>query len=56
MVNTELEDLDNPAKTSEFKDAKTFENYQFVETRGVGNTRTHIYRRYNTFLEESKEL
>ena len=53
-VNTELEDLDNPIKTSEFKDAKTFENYQFVETREVGNTRTHIYRRYNTFWVEEK--
>lgn len=58
-VNTELEDLDNPIKTSEFKDAKTFENYQFVETREVGNTRTHIYRKYNTFWVEentNKEL
>lgn len=53
-VNTELEDLDSPIKTSEFKDAKTFENYQFVETREVGNTRTHIYRRYNTFWVEEK--
>lgn len=53
-VNTELEDLDNVVKTSEFKDAKTFENYQFVETREVGNTRTHIYRRYNTFWVEEK--
>ena len=58
-VNTELEDLDDAVKTSEFKDAKTFENYQFVETREVGNTRTHIYRRYNTFWVEentNKEL
>lgn len=58
-VNTELEDLDSPIKTSEFKDAKTFENYQFVETREVGNTRTHIYRKYNTFWVEeniNKEL
>lgn len=58
-VNTELEDLDDVVKTSEFKDAKTFENYQFVETREVGNTRTHIYRRYNTFWVEentNKEL
>ena len=53
-VDTSLEDLDNPIKTSEFKDAKTFENYQFVETREVGNTRTHIYRRYNTFWVEEK--
>lgn len=53
-VNTELEDLDNPIKTSEFKDAKTFENYQFVETREVGNTRTHIYRKYNTYWVEEK--
>lgn len=53
-VNTELEDLDSPIKTSEFKDAKTFENYQFVETREVGNTRTHIYRKYNTFWVEEK--
>ena len=53
-VNTELEDLDDAIKTSEFKDAKTFENYQFVETREVGNTRTHIYRRYNTFWVEEK--
>lgn len=53
-VNTELEDLDDAVKTSEFKDAKTFENYQFVETREVGNTRTHIYRRYNTFWVEEK--
>lgn len=53
-VNTELEDLDDVVKTSEFKDAKTFENYQFVETREVGNTRTHIYRRYNTFWVEEK--
>ena len=58
-VDTSLEDLDNPIKTSEFKDAKTFENYQFVETREVGNTRTHIYRKYNTYwIEENtnKEL
>lgn len=58
-VNTELEDLDDVVKTNEFKDAKTFENYQFVETREVGNTRTHIYRRYNTFWVEentNKEL
>ena len=58
-VNTELEDLDSPIKTSEFKDAKTFENYQFVETREVGNTRTHIYRKYNTYWVEentNKEL
>ena len=58
-VNTELEDLDNPIKTSEFKGAKTFENYQFVETREVGNTRTHIYRKYNTYWVEentNKEL
>lgn len=58
-VDTSLEDLDNPIKTSEFKDAKTFENYQFVETREVGNTRTHIYRKYNTFWVEentNKEL
>ena len=53
-VNTELEDLDDVVKTSEFKDVKTFENYQFVETREVGNTRTHIYRRYNTFWVEEK--
>lgn len=53
-VNTELEDLDDAVKTSEFRDAKTFENYQFVETREVGNTRTHIYRRYNTFWVEEK--
>lgn len=53
-VNTELEDLDNPIKTSEFKNAKTFENYQFVETREVGNTRTHIYRKYNTYWVEEK--
>ena len=53
-VNTELEDLDDVVKTSEFKDAKTFENYQFVETKEVGNTRTHIYRRYNTFWVEEK--
>ena len=53
-VNTELEDLDDVVKTSEFKDAKTFENYQFVETREVGNTRTHIYRRYNKFWVEEK--
>jgi possible surface protein (fragment) len=53
-VNTELEDLDDAVKTSEFKDAKTFENYQFVETREVGNIRTHIYRRYNTFWVEEK--
>lgn len=53
-VNTELEDLDDVVKTSEFKDAKTFENYQFVETREVSNTRTHIYRRYNTFWVEEK--
>ncbi len=53
-VNTELEDLDDVVKTSEFKDAKTFENYQFVETREVGNTKTHIYRRYNTFWVEEK--
>lgn len=53
-VNTELEDLDDAVKTSEFKDAKTFENYQFVETKEVGNTRTHIYRRYNTFWVEEK--
>lgn len=58
-VNTELEDLDDAVKTSEFKDAKTFENYQFVETREVGNTRTHIYRKFNTtWIEEgsNKEL
>lgn len=58
-VDTSLEDLDNPIKTSEFKDAKTFENYQFVETREVGNTRTHIYRKYNTYWVEedtNKEL
>lgn len=53
-VNTELEDLDDVVKTSEFKDAKTFENYQFVETREVGNTRTHIYRKYNTYWVEEK--
>lgn len=53
-VNTELEDLDDAVKTSEFKDAKTFENYQFVETREVGSIRTHIYRRYNTFWVEEK--
>ena len=53
-VNTELEDLDSPIKTSEFKDAKTFENYQFVETKEVGNTRTHIYHKYNTFWVEEK--
>ena len=53
-VNTELEDLDDAVKTSEFKDAKTFENYQFVETREVGNTRTHIYRKYNTYWVEEK--
>ena len=53
-VNTELEDLDDVVKTSEFKGAKTFENYQFVETREDGNTRTHIYRRYNTFWVEEK--
>lgn len=53
-VNTELEDLDDAVKTSEFKDAKTFENYQFVETKEVGNTRTHIYRKYNTFWVEEK--
>ena len=53
-VNTELEDLDDVVKTNEFKDAKTFENYQFVETREVGNIRTHIYRRYNTFWVEEK--
>lgn len=53
-VNTELEDLDSPIKTNEFKDAKTFENYQFVETREVGNTRTHIYRKYSTFWVEEK--
>lgn len=58
-VDTSLEDLDNPIKTSEFKDAKTFENYQFVETRETGNTRTHIYRKYNTYWVEentNKEL
>lgn len=53
-VNTELEDLDDVVKTSEFKDAKTFENYQFVETREVGNTRTHIYHKYNTYWVEEK--
>lgn len=53
-VNTELEDLDDIVKTSEFKNAKTFENYQFVETREVGNTRTHIYRKYNTYWVEEK--
>ena len=58
-VTTSLEDLDKPVKTSEFKDSKTFENYQFVETREVGNTRTHIYRPYETtWIEEgtNKEL
>lgn len=58
-VTTSLEDLDKPIKTDEFKDSKTFENYQFVETREVGNTRTHIYRPYETtWIEEgtNKEL
>ena len=58
-VTTSLEDLDKPVKTDEFKDSKTFENYQFVETREVGNTRTHIYRPYETtWVEEgtNKEL
>ena len=58
-VTTSLEDLDKPVKTDEFKDSKTFENYQFVETREVGNTRTHIYRPYETtWIEEgtNKEL
>lgn len=58
-VTTSLEDLDKPVKTDEFRDSKTFENYQFVETREVGNTRTHIYRPYETtWIEEgtNKEL
>lgn len=58
-VTTSLENLDKPVKTDEFKDSKTFENYQFVETREVGNTRTHIYRPYETtWVEEgtNKEL
>lgn len=58
-VTTSLEDLDKPVKTDEFKDSKTFENYQFIETREVGNTRTHIYRPYETtWIEEgtNKEL
>lgn len=58
-VTTSLEELDKPIKTDEFKDSKTFENYQFVETREVGNTRTHIYRPYETtWVEEgtNKEL
>lgn len=58
-VTTSLEDLDKPVKTSEFKDSKTFENYQFVETREVGNTRTYIYKPYETtWIEEgtNKEL
>lgn len=58
-VTTSLEELDKPVKTDEFKDSKTFENYQFVETREVGNTRTHIYRPYETtWVEEgtNKEL
>lgn len=58
-VTTSLEDLDKPVKTDEFKDSKTFKNYQFVETREVGNTRTHIYRPYETtWIEEgtNKEL
>lgn len=58
-VTTSLEDLDKPVKTDEFKDSKTFENYQFVETREVGNTRTHIYRPYETTWVEdgtNKEL
>ena len=58
-VTTSLEELDKPVKTDEFKDSKTFENYQFVETREVGNTRTHIYRPYETtWIEEgtNKEL
>ena len=58
-VTTSLDELDKPVKTDEFKDSKTFENYQFVETREVGNTRTHIYRPYETtWIEEgtNKEL
>ena len=58
-VTTSLEELDKPVKTDEFKDSRTFENYQFVETREVGNTRTHIYRPYETtWVEEgtNKEL
>ena len=58
-VTTSLEELDKPVKTDEFKDSKTFENYQFVETREVGNTRTHIYRPFaTTWVEEgtNKEL
>lgn len=58
-VTTSLEELDKPVKTDEFKDSKTFENYKFVETREVGNTRTHIYRPYETtWVEEgtNKEL
>lgn len=58
-VTTSLEELDKPVKTDEFKDSKVFENYQFVETREVGNTRTHIYRPYETtWVEEgtNKEL
>lgn len=58
-VTTSLEELDKPIKTDKFKDSKTFENYQFVETREVGNTRTHIYRPYETtWIEEgtNKEL
>lgn len=58
-VTTSLEELDKPVKTDEFEDSKTFENYQFVETREVGNTRTHIYRPYETtWVEEgtNKEL
>ena len=58
-VTTSLDDLDKPVKTDEFKDSKTFENYQFVETREVGNTRTHIYRPYETTWVEdgtNKEL
>jgi len=58
-VTTSLEELDKPIKTDEFKDSRTFENYQFVETREVGNTRTHIYRPYETTWAEegtNKEL
>ena len=58
-VTTSLEELDKPVKTDKFKDSKTFGNYQFVETREVGNTRTHIYRPYETtWIEEgtNKEL
>ena len=41
------------------KIVRRFESYQFVETREVGNTRTHIYRPYETtWIEEgtNKEL